>query len=145
MWRAVLHPCLYTGVLCCICAYALAELHDPDDEPISDELFDFDFEKGELSEAQIRELIYRDVVEFQQQVAEQGTRVHAHAHACKCTACACTHTCIARAHARMRARPCTHTHVNTPTHAHSCPALVWVGLQLLQQEAEEQAKEHEKA
>jgi hypothetical protein len=27
-----------------------AELHDPDDEPISDELFDFDFEKGELSE-----------------------------------------------------------------------------------------------
>ena len=30
--------------------YAGAELHDPDDEPISDELFDFDFEKGELSE-----------------------------------------------------------------------------------------------
>lgn len=48
-----------------------AELHDPDDEPISDELFDFDFEKGELSEAQIRELIYRDVVEFQQQLLQQ--------------------------------------------------------------------------
>lgn len=48
-----------------------AELHDPDDEPCSDSLFDFEFEKGDLTEQQIRELIYKDVVEFQQQLTQQ--------------------------------------------------------------------------
>ena len=40
-------------------------------QPCSDSLFDFEFEKGDLTEEQIRELIYKDVVEFQQQLAQQ--------------------------------------------------------------------------
>mmetsp|Transcript_22754 Transcript_22754/g.34655 ORF Transcript_22754/g.34655 Transcript_22754/m.34655 type:complete len:369 (-) Transcript_22754:40-1146(-) len=39
----------------------MAELHDPEDEPCADSIFDFGFEKQQLTAAFIRDLIYEEV------------------------------------------------------------------------------------
>lgn len=44
----------------------LEELHDPSDEPTADAIFDSSFENEQLDEMQYRELILKEVQEFQQ-------------------------------------------------------------------------------
>ena len=40
----------------------LAAFHDPTDEPVSEKLFDFEFERETLSEADVKQLIFEEVV-----------------------------------------------------------------------------------
>jgi hypothetical protein len=42
----------------------MAELHDPEDEPECDGAFDFDYEKRELTDANIRELTFQEIKQY---------------------------------------------------------------------------------
>ncbi|KAJ3435414.1 mitogen-activated protein kinase [Anaeramoeba flamelloides] len=41
-----------------------ATIHDPDDEPICEETFDFSFEKDKLTKGKLRRLIYNEIIDF---------------------------------------------------------------------------------
>jgi len=45
----------------------LADLHDPNDEPVANEIFDFSFERAAMEKDTLRELIYKEIVNFHQQ------------------------------------------------------------------------------
>jgi serine/threonine protein kinase len=49
----------------------LASLHNPEDEPVADFTFSFDFENEELSRERIQELIWEEIRQYHPDIPEQ--------------------------------------------------------------------------
>ena len=53
----------------------LAAFHDPTDEPIAEKLFDFEFERQTLSEKDVKDLIFQEVMIFNPTAEEDEKRM----------------------------------------------------------------------